>query len=624
MLVVDSMSISTSMRELGIDKDNFRTLGLLPLVFVAWADGTVQRAEGALIRRVARDKGWLTGQGEQLLDRWLEEPPESEYVVKGLALLKQLAAERHGFGGAITAETLGKLLVMCKEVAEAAGGLWGLTASISPEEERALATIAEAFGIGDATTWRRIVIELEGEPSRSAPGPKGNILVGELPAIAKDPLGLLMRCLHEHGDVVRIRMPGMEWFLVSHPDHVKHVLVDNARNYPRGRSYDQFRLLVGDSIVTTDGEAWRPLRRAAQPAFARDSVAGMGGMMTRCATEMLDRWAARVGTGEEGASKPFDVAVELHQLALRIIGYALFSTDLQEDESTHELGEAVAIALEHAAGSANPFRLPSAVPTPANRRFARAMRLFETIVLGMLDRRHESGEHPPDLMSMLLDAVDPDTGEGLSHLQIRSEVLSYLLAGHETSAGTLTWACYLLSQHPEVARRVDEELERELQGAVPTVESLPRLVYLERVILETLRLYPAAYMLMREVASEDRIGGFTIPAKSWVLLSAYVTHRRHDLWENPEGFDPDRFTPENVAGRHAQAYYPFFAGPHKCIGQALAMMEMKLVLATMRQRCKLELLAGFDPEVDPQITLRMRNGLMMRARWRAPTRGAEG
>lgn len=604
------MSTSTTMRELGIDKDNFRTLGLLPLVFVAWADGAVQRAEGALIRRVARDKGWLAGNGERLLDRWLEEPPDAEYVVKGLALLEELARERQGLGAVITVDTLGNLLVLCKDVAEAAGGLWGLTASIAPEEEHALATIAEAFGIGDATTWRRIVADLEEQPVNRVPGPKGNILVGELPAVAKDPLGLLMRCLHEHGDVVRIRMPGLDWYLVSHPDHVRHVLVDQSRNYPRGKSYDRFRLLVGESIVTTDGEAWRPLRRIAQPAFHRQSVAGMGVMMTRCANEMVDQWGKRVA-----ANQAFDVSAELYQLTLRIIGHALFSTDLQ-DGSAAALSEALGIALEYAAGSANPFRLPSSVPTPGNRRFVRAMKLFETTVLDMLARRRESGEHPPDLMSMLLDAVDPETGEGLSHLQIRSEMLSYLIAGHETTAATLTWVCYLLSRHPEVGRRVDEELARTLGGAPPTVEQLDELVYVEQVILETLRLYPAAYMLTREVASEDRIGGYTIPAKAWVLLSPYVTHRRHDVWENPEGFDPDRFTPEAIAARPPCAYFPFFAGPHKCIGQALSMMEMKLVLATLRQRCHLDLQSGFDPGIDAQISLRTRNGLMMRVRWR--------
>lgn len=598
------------MHELGIDKDSFRTLGLLPLVFVAWADGTIQRAEGSLIRRVARDKGWLVGKGEALLDGWLEQEPSAEYVQKGLQLLRQLSAERHGFGNAITVDTLSNLLVLCKDVAEAAGGLWGLAESISPEEEQALAVIAEAFGIGDAQTWRRIVTELEAKPAASAPGPKGSVLVGELRAIAKDPLGLLMRCLDEHGDVVRIRMPGLEWFLVSHPDHVKHVLVDHARNYVRGRSYDRFRLIADTSIVTTDGEQWRPLRRIAQPAFHRESVAGMAGMMTRCATEMVDRWAERLEPG-----RSFDLAAELHQLTLRIIGLALFSVDLQA-ETTHELGESVGIALEYAAGSANPFRMPSAVPTPANRRFARAMKVFETFVFDTLAKRRESDEHPHDLMSMLLDAVDPETGEGLSHVQIRNEMLTYLIAGHETSATTLTWAFYLLSRHPGVARRVDEELSRELGGRVPVVADLERLTQLDRVILETMRLYPAAFMLTREVVSEDRIGGFTIPAKAWVLLSSYVTHRRPDVWENPEGFDPERFTPEAVAGRAPCAYFPFFAGPHKCIGQALAMMEMRLILATVLQRCHLDLAPGFLPEIDAQITLRARNGLMMRARWR--------
>jgi len=603
------MNISDTMRELGIDKDNFRTLGLLPLVFVAWADGAVQRAEGSLIRRVAREKGWLLGSGEALLDGWLEREPDAAYVEKGLVLLKELAAERHRFGHAFTAQTLSNLLVLCKDVAEAAGGLWGLAESVSPEEEQALAVIAEALGIGDAQTWRRIVAEIEASPAPSAPGPKGNVLVGELRAIAKDPLGLLMRCLNDHGDVVRIRMPGMEWFLVSHPDHVKHVLVDESRNYVRGRSYERFRLVVDDSIVTTDGEQWRPLRRIAQPAFHRQSVARMTGMMVRCTTEMVGRWADRLE-----ASQTFDVAAEMHQLTLRIIGLALFSVDL-ESEATRELGEAVGIALEYTAGSTNPFRLPSSVPTPANRRFARAMKVFETFVFDTLAQRRESGDHPPDLMSMLLEAVDPETGESLSHVQIRNEMLTYLIAGHETSATTLTWLFYELSRHPEVRRRLDGELERVLGGDAPTFESLDELAYMDQVIQETMRLYPAAYMLTREVVSEDRIGGFTIPAKAWVLLSSYVTHRRPDVWENPEGFDPERFTPEAVAQRAPCAYYPFFAGSHKCIGQALAMMEMKAIIAVVQQRCRLDLAPGFVPEVEAQVTLRARNGLLMRPIW---------
>ncbi|MCA9651567.1 MAG: cytochrome P450 [Myxococcales bacterium] len=603
------MSISSTMRELGIDKDNYRTLGLLPLVFVAWADGTVQRAEEALIRRVARDKGWLEGSGEALLEGWLEQPPEALYVEKGLALIKQLAAERQGIAGSITAETLNSLLVLCKEVAEAAGGMWGLTESICDEEESALATIAEAFGIGDAKTWRRIVSDLESAPVRSVPGPRGHILVGELPAVTRDPLGLFMRCLDQYGDVVRLRMPGLDWYLVSHPDHVKHVLVDHSRNYVRGRSYERFRLLVDESIATTDGERWRPLRRIAQPAFHRDSVASMGEMMVRCTTEMVDRWQRRPRPED-----PLDVASELSNLTLRIIGHALFSIDLQ-DQRTAEISDAVGIALEYMAGSTNPFRLPSSVPTRTNRRFAQALKRFESFVLAALAERAESEERSHDLMSMILDAIDPETGEGLSHAQIRNEMLSYLVAGHETSATTLTWMLYLLSKHPIVGRRLLEEIERELGGRLPTVESIEQLTYLDQVIQETMRLYPAAFMLPREVVSEDRLGGYTIPAKSWVLVAPYVTHRRPDFWPNPEGFDPERFTPEASMGRHPCAYYPFFAGPHKCIGRPLSLMEMKLIVATLLPRCRLDLRPGFEPEVDAQVTLRSRNGLMVQPRW---------
>ncbi|MCA9712096.1 MAG: cytochrome P450, partial [Myxococcales bacterium] len=180
----------------------------------------------------------------------------------------------------------------------------------------------------------------------------------------------------------------------------------------------------------------------------------------------------------------------------------------------------------------------------------------------------------------------------------------------------MTWLFFLLSRHPEVARKVEHEVARELDGQAPVAEDLDRLVYLEQVIQETLRVYPPAFMLPREVVSEDRIGGYTIPAKAWVVLSPYVTHRRADFWENPEGFDPERFTPEASAGRHPAAYFPFFLGPHKCIGQGMAMMEMKTVVATVLQRCRLDLHAGFEPRPDAQISLRTKDGMLMRPRWR--------
>ncbi|NVB40033.1 cytochrome P450 [Pseudenhygromyxa sp. WMMC2535] len=612
-----AMNISKTMGELGIDRDNYRALGLLPLVYVAWADGTVQRAEGSLIRRVGRDKGWLTGGGEALLERWLSTPPTPTSIDEGLKLLRSLANERRGFGRAVSVQTLSSLLVLCKEVAEAAGGMWGLTESISAEEEQALATIAEAFGIGDAGTWREIVSRVEAEPVPSVPGPRGSVLVGELAALSRDPLGLLLRCLNDHGDVVRVRIPGNEWFLISHPDHIKRVLIERTDNYIRGESQERIRLIVGKSVLTTEGEDWRALRRITQPAFHRDSLAKMSAMMVRCADEMVDEWAAREQPG--GA---VELAGEFHRLTLRIIGLALFSIDLRA-EQTRAFSEALALTLEYAAGSSSPFRLPSSVPTPSNLRYSRAHALFTRTVDETLAARRKRGEAPPDLLAMLLTTVDPQTGDGLDDDQLRGEVLTYLIAGHETTANALTWLFYALSRHPTVARRVDEELARVLGDATPTAAHLPELEYLEQVLLETMRLYPPTFLLAREVVAEDNIGGFTIPAKSWVLLSPYVTHRRPELWPNPEGFDPERFSPAARAERHACAYLPFFVGPHKCIGQHFAMMEMKLVTATLLQRCRLDLLPGFEPGLDATgLTLRAQHGLMVRPRWReadAPT-----
>ncbi|MCA9700500.1 MAG: cytochrome P450, partial [Myxococcales bacterium] len=420
-----------------------------------------------------------------------------------------------------------------------------------------------------------------------------------------------MHCLNEHGDVVRIPVPGNEWFLISHPDHVKRVLVDQARNYPRGGSYDRFRLIFDKSIGTTDGEEWRPLRRMAQPAFHRESVSKMADMMTRCSEEMLEQWAKR-----ERPEASFDVAMAMQQLTLRIIGLAVFSVDLRA-ETASELGHAVVDALEYAAGASNPFRMPLTVPTPANRRFNRSLEIFARFIYETLDARaKDEGEPPPDLLSMLLATVDPETGEGLSREQLRNELLAYLVAGHETSANTLSWLFFMLSRHPLVARRVEAELAEVLGDEAPTVAKLDELRYLDQVIHETMRLYPPAFMLPREVQSEDNIGGYTIPAGAWMLVSPYVTHRRPDIWDNPEGFDPDRFLPEAVAARAPLAHFPFFAGPHKCIGQVMAMMEIKLVVAAMLRRCRLDLVPGFEPGLDAQVTLRPRHGVLVTPCWR--------
>jgi cytochrome P450 len=603
------MNVSTTMRELSIDKDSFRVLGLLPLVYVAWADGSMQRAERSRIRKIASDKGWLTGSAGEILDGWLESAPEAEYAEKGFALLQALADKKRGVGASLTTHSLEELLSLCVDVAEAAGGFLGLGESVSDDETQALGQVAEALGVASADGWRELVESIEESPE--APGPKGHPIVGNAPELMADALGTLVRCYRDHGDVVRLRMPGVKAFLISRPEHIQYMLTDNARNYIRGKSFDPFRPILHESILTTSGEQWKRFRKLAQPAFHHTAIEGMATMMAECARDMGDDWVARAESKE-----PFDVAAQMHSLTLRVIGHALFGIDLH-GEANAEFSESVRIGIENAGDRMNVFRIPDVVPTAKNRRFKKASEFFDNAIRTMVEERRASGELGTDLLGMLLAARDEDTGEGLSDDHVRNEVLTYLVAGHETTATTLTWCFYLLSKHPLAARRLDEELAEVLGGRAPTVDDVPRLPYLSQVIDETMRLYPAAFLTSREAVSEDNIGGYTIPTGAWVMASPYVTHRRPDLWENPEGFDPDRFSAERSEGRHSCAYFPFLAGPHKCIGQPLSLLEMRIVLAVLWQRFRLDLAPGFEPEIEALITLRAKT-MEMSAHLRSP------
>jgi cytochrome P450 len=301
------------------------------------------------------------------------------------------------------------------------------------------------------------------------------------------------------------------------------------------------------------------------------------------------------------------------RLTLGVVGKTLFSTDISGEAS--ELGRAMTEALEYVTfRTRRPFALPPRVPTPRSRRFHAAMRTFDQIVYGLIADRRRAAAPREDLLSVLLAARDGETGEALSDREIRDEVVTFLTAGHETTAVALSWTWYLLSRHPEAARRVRAELADVLRGQTPTVEHLPRLEYTKRVIEEVMRLYPPAWAVERSAVGDDELGGYPIPAGSAVDLSPYVTHRHPAFWENPEGFDPDRFTPERAAGRPRFAYFPFGGGPRHCIGSEFAMLEAQLVVAMVAQRYRLELVPGYRAEPDSTIVLRPRPGVVMTLR----------
>lgn len=438
------------------------------------------------------------------------------------------------------------------------------------------------------------------------PGPKGRLVVGSLPEMRRDPLSLLMRAAREHGDVARLDLVERT-LLLSHPDDVKHVLQDRHVDYGKSYFYERLKLLAGEGLVTSEGAFWLRQRRLAAPAFHRERIGRLQSMMARRTGEMLERWR-----GLEGAES-FDVAREMTRLTLGIAGESLFGMDLIG--AAEEVGDAAATALEITNQRGNQLVLfPQAIPTPQNRRFKKALKVLDGVVYDVIEHRENSGERGDDLLQMFLDVEDADTGERMTRRQLRDEVLTMLLAGHDTTANALAWTFYLLSKHPDVERRLAEEVEAVVGDKAPTGADLPKLELTTRVIKESLRLYPPAWIIGRVAKKDDVIRGVKVPAGTSVMLAPWVVHRHPDHWENPEGFDPDRFLPDEESKRHKMAYFPFAAGPRMCIGREFALMELKTIVPMIVARYRLGLVPGAVVEPEPTITLRPRGGVPMTLR----------
>jgi cytochrome P450 len=429
-------------------------------------------------------------------------------------------------------------------------------------------------------------------------------ILGDLPAIRRDALGFLRRAAGR-GDVVRLRL-GPDVYLLNHPDHVQRVLQDNQGNYRKNFFYQRTRPLVGDGLLISEGATWRRHRRLIQPAFHREQLAGFTGLMARETSDMLDRWAQPAASGE-----PVDISAEMMRLTLAIVGRALFGADLLG--AADDAGRALTVGLHITARRFwTLLYIPPWIPSPMNLRFNRARRVLDRVVNGII-AGHREGEARQDLLGMLMAARDADTGQGLTDAELRDELMTMVLAGHETSANALAWAFYLLGQSPEEDGRLHQEAAQTLGGRSATLEDLPRLPLAMRVQQEALRLYPPVWSFGREAIGPDVIGRHEIPAGAALTLVPWLLHRDPRFWKEPDRFDPDRFLPEPSAGRPRFAYFPFGGGPRMCIGYAFAGMEIQVALAMVAARYRLEPVAS---QVEPEagVTLRPRGGLWMRIR----------
>jgi cytochrome P450 len=429
-------------------------------------------------------------------------------------------------------------------------------------------------------------------------------LLGAASEMQRDPLKFL-RETRQYGDVVHMRFVFSDAYLIYHPDSIKHVLQENNRNYNKDIfTYKIFYPFLGHGLLTNDGESWLHQRRLMQPAFHRKRIAAYGTIMTDSTEKLLKRWQSYA---KQDLS--LDIAEEMMHLTLGIVGQTLFSLDLSDETNT--IGPAVRTLLNLLGSYVYAPFPPINVPTPRNRRLLAANRSLEQVIYHIIAERRQQNTDTGDLLSMLLSARDEETGEGMNDRQIRDELMTMLIAGHETTSNTLAWTWYLLSQHPEVEEHLYSEIDEVLGGSIPTLEHLPNLKYTNMVIEEALRLYPTAGIFGRKAIADDELRGYYIPANSMIVISPYATQHHPDYWPDPERFDPDRFTPERSAARSHYAYFPFSSGPRMCIGSSFAMMEAQLILAMIAQRYRLRLVPGHPVEPQMLVTLRPKYGLKM-------------
>lgn len=453
----------------------------------------------------------------------------------------------------------------------------------------------------------------ESPAGRPLVGPPARPLVGNLPDLAP-PLtrfDRIQRWRREYGDVFRVSMgpahPTM--VLVMDPVVVKRVLLDNAKNYPKSKQYDKLKPLLGEGLLTSGGDFWLRQRRMMQPHFHQKYVATLLPPMVSATADLIAKWRAR-----PEPTKPVDVAAELMGLTLRIVGLTLLGTEVSHDAGS--VGHALGVSLE--AGAKEFFRLidrPQWLPTPENRKVQAARAELDRVVYALIRARRTVSPRPEtgprDLLDMLVEARDEETDEGMTDQQLRDEVMTIFLAGHETTATALGWTFYLLSKHPDARRRVQAEVAEVLGDRDPTWDDLPKLAYTGRVIDEAMRLYPPIYVIQRMAVEADVLGGYAIPAGQDVTLSIYALHHHPAHWENPEGFDPDRFLPERSQDRERYAFMPFGGGGRVCIGNGFATVEAKIVLAMIARAFDLDLVPAHPVVPVPMITLRQKHGMLM-------------
>jgi cytochrome P450 len=445
--------------------------------------------------------------------------------------------------------------------------------------------------------------QVKKEFNMQAPGPNAlRFVYGVRKRGLLDVVGELWQ---EYGDVFQVRIGSRTMLFAIHPDAVERATTTQKKKYDKVASWDPVRkFMIGDGLVASTGELWRRQRKLMAPFFTPKGIRAYAELMISEGVRLQERWQ---GLAREGTE--IEIPEDMMAFTASVILKSMFSTETKE--SLHQIRKAIETIMTFVNLRVTPLWLPLWVPSPLNRRYLAARALVRRSIAEIIINRRATApeEWPEDLLSRLMTARDEETGQVMSETLLCDEAITAFVAGHETTARTLTFAWYALAKHPHVAARLHDELDRVLAGRVPSVDELRQLPYTLQVIKEVLRLYPSAPFYSRDAVDADQIAGFDVPLGTMLMLSPYFTHRHPDFWENPEVFDPDRWTRERDGNN--RAYHPFGAGPRICIGNNFSLLETHLLLSILAQRFAPRLRQGYEPRWAMQGVLSLANGLPM-------------
>jgi cytochrome P450 len=434
------------------------------------------------------------------------------------------------------------------------------------------------------------------------PGPPRRFLVGNALELSRDWMGYLVDCARKYGDAVFFRFFGVPICLLVHPDYIEYVLVTNQSNFVKSRDYRVLVHVMGEGLLTAEGETWRGQRKLVQSAFHHENIVEYGKVMVDCTARMLDAWENDIVR---------DIHQDMTRLTLEIVTQALFGATVQ-DRATDVATGLKSMMEEFSWHASISFILPEFVPLPISRRLRRGIRLLDNVFHSIIQERRADPVGRNDLLGALLQMRHSD-GRPMNDQELRDEMMTLLLAGHETTAVCLSWTWYLLALNKQTETKLFGEIEDVLGDRDPTVADVPRLCYTEWVIKESMRLYPPAWGIGRRAVSGFEVGGYRLPAGTNIFLMQWITQRDGRFFPDPECFKPERWEGESVHNNNLPrfAYFPFGGGPRKCIGASFAMMEAVLLLATMARRFRFEIAPDARVELLPSLTLRPRFGIRM-------------